>query len=154
MKKARLINISLLSLILLSSCGQKDFAKENLIKPEDFFLSEYSKYGVYYFQEDCPMCAETLPFITEYLNKIERKRDKYDLKEIYFIDAEQTPLNRFDISDRNLFLDNQIGVTNYNDVLTIGYPLLYIVENIEGLNTIVDIKIGKAATTEYIKTIW
>ena len=154
MKKTKLINISLLTLTLLSSCGQKDFTKTNLIKPEDFFVSSYSKYGVYYFQENCPMCVDTLPFITEYLNKTQRNRDKYELKEIYFIDAEQTPLNRFDISDRTLFLENQIGVSNYKDVLTMGYPLLYIVENIDGLNTIVDIKIGKAATTEYIKTIW
>ena len=155
MTKLKLLITSITTITLISSCAPIDYQKENLIGTEDFFSSEYNKYGVYYFHETCPMCVDTLPYITDYLNKIQRKRDRYELKEIYFIDAKNTPLNRFDAElGQDVFLQDQIGVTDINDVYTIGYPLLYIVEKISNVNTIVDIKIGKSSVTEYIKTIW
>lgn len=157
MNKLKLFTASLLTISLISSCSPVDidFQKENLIQPEDFFASSYEKYGIYYFQEECPMCKYTLPFITDYLKKVHRNRDKYELKEIYFIDAYVTPLNKFNAdAGFDIFLSDQIGVTDIKDVYTVGYPLLYIIENISDVNTIVDIKIGKAAVTEYIKTIW
>jgi hypothetical protein len=65
------------------------------------------------------------------------------LENIYFIDAMVTPIERYTESeDRNAFLYTQIGVTDYNDLLQIGYPLLYIVQNVNEVKTIQDIKIG------------
>ena len=154
MKKSIFINISLLTFTLLSSCGEKDYAKNNLINPEDFFTRTEEKYGVYYFSENCPMCQESEPYIIEYLNKLQRDSSK-ELKNIYFIDASTTPIEKYvDSGDYSLFLETQIGITDYNDLLQVGYPLLYIVEKIEQTNTLIDIKIGRTALTNYIKEIW
>lgn len=154
MKKEKLLLTSLLTFTLISSCSPKDFTQQNLIGLEDFFTQQESSYGVYYFSEDCPMCKDTLPFINEYLAKVERNKYKYTLKNIYFIDAKVTPIEKDLNEDRENFLLSQIGVTKVEDLLTLGYPLLYIVENQNDVNTLIDIKIGRAAVTDYIKTIW
>lgn len=155
MNKTKLLITTLISLTLLSSCGPKDYTKSNLIGAEDFFASKETKYGVYYFKTECPSCEETLPFVNDYLAKLEKNKDKYDLKNIYFIDAEITPLNLFDKEQGyEVFLQSQIGVTSLQGVYQIGYPLLYIVEKVDNVNTIIDVKIGGRATRDYIKSIW
>lgn len=156
MKKTKYITIGLATITFLSSCGQIDYAKNNLIKPEDFFNQSQNLYGVYYFSESCPMCVDTLPYIETYLNKLSKQEDLYNkLENIYFIDAMVTPIERYTESeDRNAFLYAQIGVTDYNDLLQIGYPLLYIVQNVNEVKTIQDIKIGRKAIIDYITTIW
>ena len=155
MNKFKFLTFTLATLTILSSCVQKDYYQTNLIKPEDFFAGEETKYGVYYYSENCPMCKESYPYIEKYLNKVERNSKNKELKNIYFIDAVTTPIEKYvESQDFNLFLETQIGVTNYKDVLQVGYPLLYIVGKIENVNTIIDIKIGKKALTDYISTIW
>ena len=156
MKERRFTLLSLTTLLFLSSCGPVDYSKSNLITPEDFFNQSENYYGVYYFSETCPMCEESLPYINEYLNRLSKiDYSTGTIENIYFIDAIATPIDRYvQENDFTAFYNSQIGVTDYTQVTQVGYPILYIVQNVNEVKTLVDVKIGKKQLTDYISSIW
>lgn len=157
MKSKKLLVIPLLLTSILASCGD-GYKYVNEIKDVDFFNQKESSYGVYYYSENCPNCVNTLPYINQYIDKAKSNPDNYEIKNIYFIDAKKTPLQRLvdrTTSDlKGLLRQITVGATTLDMVYQIGYPILYVVSNVESINTVTSIAIGEAEVTSFIKSIW
>lgn len=155
MKKFGKFILCLLPSILLIGCNSADIRQEKLtIKNEDFFSQKESIYGVYYFKESCPNCVGAKEYINAYLDKIDSGKD-LPLDNIYFIDSEVKSFDKFaDNYPYENYKEYVIGLKNYEDITVIGYPQLFIVAEVDNVNTIIDVYLGESAITTYIKSNW